>query len=57
MDYMAEWKAICKAYCDKVGAELLFVNEDSFGCEMPSGELRHIHADELEALLKANKRK
>lgn len=37
-DYMKEWTEICQAYCDKVGAELLFVNLSDFGCEMPNGE-------------------
>lgn len=50
-DYMKEWTEICQAYCDKVGAELLFVNLSDFGCEMPNGELRHINADELAELL------
>lgn len=49
--YMKEWTEICQAYCDKVGAELLFVNMSDFGCEMPNGELRHIDADELAVLL------
>lgn len=49
--YMKEWTEICEAYCKKVGAELLFVNISDFGCEMPDGELRHIHADELAELL------
>ena len=49
--YMKEWTEICQAYCDKVGAELLFVNMGDFGCSMPNGELRHIHADELAVLL------
>lgn len=49
--YMKDWTEICQAYCDKVGAELLFVNMGDFGCAMPSGELRHIHADELAVLL------
>lgn len=49
--YMKEWTEICQAYCNKVGAELLFVNQSDFGCEMPNGELRHIYADELAELL------
>ena len=49
--YMKEWTEICQAYCEKVGAELLFVNQGDFGCEMPTGELRHIYADELAVLL------
>ncbi len=52
--YMKEWTEVCAAYCKRVGAELLFVNESDFGCEMPNGELRHIYADELEALLNAD---
>lgn len=51
--YMMEWTEICHAYCDKVGAKLLFVNQGDFGCEMPTGELRHIYADELAVLLAA----
>ena len=51
--YMKEWTEVCATYCDRVGAELLFVNESDFGCEMPSGELRHIYAEELEELLNA----
>ena len=49
--YMKEWTEICQAYCDKVGAELLFVNQADFGCEMPNGELRHIDAQELAVIL------
>ena len=49
--YMKEWTEICQAYCDKVSAELLFVNLSDFGCEMPNWELRHINADELAELL------
>ena len=50
-NYMKEWTEICQAYCNKVGAELLFVNLSDFGCEMPNGELRHIDANELAELL------
>lgn len=49
--YMKEWTAICKAYCDKVGAELLFVNLSDFGCMMPDGELCHINSEKLAELL------
>ena len=49
--YMKEWTEICQAYCDKIGAELLFVNQGDFGCSLPSGELQHIYADELEVIL------
>lgn len=49
--YMQEWTEICQAYCDQVGAELLFVNLSDFGCAMPNGELRHIDAAELAVIL------
>lgn len=48
---MEDWKAICAAYTKKVNAELLFVNETSFGIQLPSGELQHIYIDELVSLL------
>lgn len=54
--YMKEWTKMCQAYCDKIDAKLLFVNQNHFGCEMPDGELRRIYADEL-AVLVATKRK
>lgn len=53
--YMNEWTSICKAYCKKVGAELLFVNIDNFGCQMPDGSLHHIYADELAEILSKEK--
>ena len=49
---MDDWKLICKEWCKKNNAELLFVNSESFGCEMPNGQLRHIYVDELVELLK-----
>lgn len=52
--YLKEWTGICQAYCDKVGAELLFVNQEDFGCMMPNGDLRHIYADELAVILAAD---
>lgn len=55
--YMREWTEVCAAYCKRVGAELLFVNESDFGCEMPGGELRHIYADQLEELLNTDQTK
>lgn len=44
---------MCQAYCDKIDAKLLFVNQDHFGCEMPRDELRHICADEFAVLVVA----
>ena len=52
--YMAEWGAICRAYCEKVNARLLFVNVSSFGAAFPDGTFRHIYADELVELLSRN---
>ncbi len=49
---MNDWNKICKAYADKIGAELLFVNETSFGIQTSSGELLHIYIDELVEILK-----
>ena len=50
-----EWKQICEIFCKKIGAELLFVNSDSFGYEDKDGRLIHMYADELEQYLKNNK--
>lgn len=47
-----EWEAVCKAFCKKIGAELLFVNNDNFGYETKDGQLVHLYADELEQMLK-----
>lgn len=44
---MDDWKAICRAWCKQNSATLLFVNETSFGCKMPNGQMKHIHVDEL----------
>lgn len=53
--YMKEWKEICQTFCNKIGAELLFVNSDNFGYQTKDGELVHMYADELEQYLKNNK--
>ena len=50
-----EWHQVCEAFCKKIGAELLFVNSDSFGYEDKNGNLIHMYADELEQYLKAEK--
>lgn len=50
---MNDWKQIAKAYARKVGAELLFVNENSFGIEYPDGTMRHIRIEDLADLLGA----
>lgn len=51
----AEWEAICKTFCEKIGAELLFVNDDNFGYQTKDGQLVHMYANELEQYLKTNK--
>ena len=43
---MPEWRAICKAYAKKHGAELIFVNETSCGIEK-DGQFRHIYIEEM----------
>ena len=45
--YMEEWTKICQAFCDKIGAELLFVNTDNFGYMTKDGQTVHMYADEL----------
>ena len=44
---METWEIICKEYAKRVGAELLFVNSESFGIMYSDGSLRHIYIDEL----------
>lgn len=48
---MKEWTEICEAYAKKVGAELLFVNNTSFGLAYDDGRLQHIYVNELIELL------
>ena len=52
---MDEWKEICRAYAKRENANLIFVNETSFGIEK-NGQFQHIYIDELEALLKGGTR-
>jgi len=47
---MADWKKICKAYCKKIGAELIFVNDYSFGYER-KGQFVKLTVDDLAELL------
>ena len=53
----AEWIYVCRAFCRKIGAKLLFVNDDNFGYETKDGQLVHMYADELEQYLKSGKLK
>ena len=48
---MDDWKMICKRWCDVNNAKLLFVRSDSFGCELPDGQFKHIYVEELVELL------
>ena len=50
-----EWKQVCETFCKKIGATLLFVNDDNFGYEDKNGKMIHMYADELESYLKNNK--
>ena len=47
-----EWTLVCETYAKRIGAELLFVNSDSFGICTKDERLLHIYADELYELLK-----
>lgn len=47
-----QWIEVCKEWCKQNGAELLFVNDDNFGCMLANGNLAHISANELYELLK-----
>ena len=49
---MNDWNAICKTYTKKVGAELLYVNETSFGLEYPNGTMVKMRPEDLEEALK-----
>ena len=51
---MPDWKAICNAFANKVGAELLFVNETSCGVQYKDGTFGHIYIDEMYEFLKNN---
>ena len=48
---MDDWKQIAKAYAKKHNAELLFVNENSFGVEYPNGQMHHIRFEDLADML------
>lgn len=49
-----DWEEICQAYCKQIGAELLFVNDDSFGYDH-NGNLVHLYIDELQEILENRK--
>ena len=49
---MGEGEQICKAFAKKVGAELLFVNEESCGIQYPNGTMQHIYINEMVEILK-----
>ena len=48
---MYDWRMICRAWCKKNNATLLFVKSDSFGCQFPDGTFQHIYIDELVDML------
>lgn len=47
---MDDWKEICKAFAKRENANLVFVNETSFGIEK-NGQFQHIYIDELMDIL------
>lgn len=54
---MGEWNQICKAFAKKVGAELLFVNEESCGIQYPNGAMQHVYIDEMVEYLRSEETK
>ena len=53
---MQEWEKMCKAYADSVNADLVFINEFSFGIQYREvGMVSHIYFDELVDILKNKK--
>lgn len=53
-EQMPEWRMICQTWAKKHNAELIFVNNQSFGVEI-NGQLQHIYIDELAEMLKGEK--
>lgn len=49
---MNEWKEICKAFAEKFGYKLLFVNDESCGVELKDGQFKHIYAEEMAEILR-----
>lgn len=54
---MKDWKEIANAYAAKVNAELLWVNETSFGLQYPDGTMQHLGVEDLIDILKAGENK
>ena len=48
---MRDWEEICKAFADKIGATLLFVNNTSCGVELKDGSFKHIYINEMQEYL------
>lgn len=51
MTLYEDWYKVCEAFAKRIGAELLFVNPDSFGICTKDEKLLHIYADELAEML------
>lgn len=49
-EQMPTWRLICEEWAKKHNAELLFVNETSFGVQIDGG-FHHIYIDELQDML------
>lgn len=47
-----DWEEICQTFCNKIGAELLFVNDTDFGYDL-NGYMVHLYIDELQAILES----
>lgn len=44
---MPDWKEICRAFADKIDAELLWVNETSCGVQYKDGSFGHILIEDM----------
>lgn len=53
---MSDWEDICRAYAKRHNAEIIFINNTSFGIEYKDGTLRHIYVEELKELLERDKK-
>ncbi len=53
---MKDWEKVCHAYANSVNADLVFINEYSFGIQYKdNGMVSHIYFDELVSILKNRK--
>ncbi len=51
---MNDWNSICRAYAKRVGAEILYVSDTSFGIEYPNGTMVKLRPEDLQEILRKN---